>query len=87
MPMRDLSNMFYQPEAPKEGDPPVEYFYRELLRVSNALRLLAEGFNSVYTVAPPKPEDGMIVIADGTAWNPGAGAGAYERRAGAWVKL
>lgn len=33
---------------------------------------------------PPKPRDGMIVLADGTSWNPGSGAGYYGYRAGAW---
>lgn len=38
-------------------------------------------------VAPAKPVNGMIVQADGVGWNPGAGAGYYERKGGAWVKL
>jgi hypothetical protein len=38
-------------------------------------------------VAPTKPRDGMVVLADGTTWNPGSGAGVYARIAGAWVKL
>ena len=33
---------------------------------------------------PPKPRDGLIVLADGTSWNPGSGAGYYGYRAGAW---
>lgn len=37
--------------------------------------------------APTRPREGMIVSADGTNWNPGAGAGAYEYKGGAWVKL
>lgn len=37
--------------------------------------------------APDKPREGMIVSADGTNWNPGAGKGAYEYKAGVWVKL
>lgn len=36
---------------------------------------------------PSKPRDGDLVMADGTNWNPGAGAGVYARTAGAWVKL
>lgn len=34
--------------------------------------------------APSKPRDGMVVLADGTSWNPGSGAGYYGYRAGAW---
>lgn len=37
--------------------------------------------------APAKPRDGMVVYADGVAWDPGGGAGVYARIAGAWVKL
>lgn len=33
---------------------------------------------------PNKLADGMIVLADGTLWNPGSGGGFYGYRAGAW---
>ena len=59
------------------------------------LRLLAETLNSQVqqvqfqplAVAPTKPREGWVAYANGTNWNPGAGAGVYEYRAGAWVKL
>ena len=35
-------------------------------------------------VAPPKPRDGMLVLADGVNFNPGSGAGFYGYRAGSW---
>lgn len=35
--------------------------------------------------APPKQiREGLIVLADGTNWNPGSGSGFYGYRAGAW---
>lgn len=37
--------------------------------------------------APSRIEEGMVVKADGTTWNPGSGAGVYARVGGAWVKL
>lgn len=39
--------------------------------------------------APAKTLPGMVVIADGTDWNPGSGAGAYRRNEAnsAWVFL
>lgn len=37
--------------------------------------------------APSRIEEGMVIRADGTTFNPGAGAGIYARIAGAWVKL
>jgi hypothetical protein len=36
---------------------------------------------------PSKYQDGTVVYADGTNWNPGAGAGLYLRDGGAWNKL
>lgn len=41
----------------------------------------------VLTEEPRQPREGMIVIADGTQWNPGAGAGYYGYRDGAWRPL
>src|SRR5262245_52219882 len=34
---------------------------------------------------PARYYDGLTVVADGTNWNPGSGAGLYTRSAGAWV--
>lgn len=42
---------------------------------------------NVLYAAPARPRAGLMVEADGTSWNPGAGAGTYIYRAGAWVKL
>lgn len=36
---------------------------------------------------PPNPREGMIVFADGTNWNPGAGKGTYVFKGGAWVHI
>lgn len=36
---------------------------------------------------PSKRVEGMIVFADGTDWNPGAGKGVYTYLSGAWSKL
>jgi len=37
--------------------------------------------------APLSPPDGMVVYADGTVWNPGAGEGAYIYYGAAWNLL
>lgn len=37
--------------------------------------------------APAKPREGLVVFADGTSWNPGAGRGVYVYSSAAWVKL
>lgn len=36
---------------------------------------------------PAKPQVGMVVLADGTNWNPGSGSGFYGYRAGGWKFL
>jgi hypothetical protein len=52
---------------------------------------ISRGFNSfpclhleMTYVAPAKPRDGDVYLADGSLWNPGSGAGYYGYRAGAW---
>lgn len=62
----------------------LEYVYRELRRLEEELKLLQL---PELSVEPKKPRVGMIVLADGTNWNPGAGAGFYGYYGGAWVKL
>lgn len=37
--------------------------------------------------APSKPVEGMEVVADGTDWDPGSGAGKYLYIGGSWTKL
>lgn len=37
--------------------------------------------------APARVGDGMVVLADGTNWDPGSGAGFYGYYGGAWNKL
>lgn len=38
-------------------------------------------------VEPLKLKDGLVVLADGTDWNPGSGAGFYGYYGAAWHKL
>lgn len=82
--------MAYNPSpAPRIDD--VETLYRwaleELTRVSAELaETIAVDLRPI-NAPPVRPREGMIVSADGINWNPGAGAGAYEYKGGAWVKL
>lgn len=48
----------------------------ELQRISQALDQ-KQATISVLTSAPEKPQIGMLVIADGTNWDPGSGRGLY----------
>ena len=50
----------------------------ELLQISRAVEnLLSQTYKKVYA-EPEKPRDGMVVLADGTTWNPGRGEGLYR---------
>lgn len=57
----------------------------ELRKIQEALNGPVPGvvYETLYA-APKKLFDGLTVKADGTSWNPGSGAGAYQYRNGAW---
>lgn len=79
--------MAYAPDPPPD-QVSTEYILRELLRISAQFDLIIQGrFLEAQAVAPAKPREGMLVVADGTNWNPGSGKGAYEYLNGAWHKL
>lgn len=79
--------MRYTPtELPDEYDPQV--LMDELRRIRDAFDLVAQGRFEITYVEPTNKRDGMLVYASGAPdWNPGSGAGFYERRGGSWVKL
>lgn len=65
-----------------------EYLDRELRSLAQAFQLQQPFILlQVLNVAPTKPRNGMCVLADGTNWNPGAGAGFYGYRGAAWHLL
>jgi hypothetical protein len=77
--------------AYRPTDPPEEYSSDYLI---SELRLVSKEFEGVEFVQlptlhnpPERPRDGMVVLADGSDWDPGSGAGFYGRSAGAWVFL
>lgn len=65
------------------------------LFIQNELQRLAESLNSSQTTLklttsyspPTKFGEGTIVLADGSSWDPGSGAGYYGYRGGSWRKL
>ena len=79
----------YQPTNPPDPLDPVQaWLMREFMAISRYL----SGPQDYVTLAvlhkePPKPREGMTVNADGTDWNPGAGAGRYQYLGGAWVNF
>lgn len=81
--------MPYHPTTPPEDSDQVltSYLIRELRRIGAQFEVVDSIQLPVLHNPPEKPRDGMIVLADGTNWNPGSGAGFYGRSAGAWVFL
>lgn len=80
----------YIPEfAPTSDEALRSYVERELFRISSAITSLASGYVEETFVAPKKPRGGMIKLADGTYWNPGAGRGVYwyDENNATWNKL
>ena len=75
-------------------DPPVSvpaevaiYLRQELQSIAEALAEVDEIQVVELNVEPIRPRNGQIILADGTNFNPGSGAGFYGRSAGAWVFL
>jgi len=63
------------------------YVETEFAAVARSMvEVSAVDLRPIHTV-PTRPREGMIVVADGTDWNPGAGKGAYEFKNSLWSKL
>jgi hypothetical protein len=62
------------------------YLVRELNQLAQAWQEASQylALTPIYA-APKKLRNGMLVLADGISWNPGAGAGVYSYVNGAWV--
>lgn len=63
------------------------FLLAEFQKIGAAVQALAAGHLDMTHVAPPKPRAGMIRLADGVNWNPGAGQGVYCFYNGTWNKL
>lgn len=77
------------------GEPPSTEMLAALVQyVEIEFEAIARNFSEtqelelrVRSAEPLRPRDGMLVDADGTNWNPGAGEGLYRRHLGAWVRV
>jgi len=65
----------------------LQYLEQELMAISRTFAEVTELELRPIYAAPKKPREGMIVYADGTKWNPGAGKGVYVFTGTAWSKL
>ncbi len=80
----------YEPESPTtslEGPALAAYLAQELRRIAESFFGVEEILLVERNVEPAKPRNGQIVLADGTNWDPGSGAGLYGRYGGAWRHL
>lgn len=60
------------------------YVQQELEAIARATRETTDLIVAPLHVEPVKPRDGLLVLADGTDWDPGSGEGAYVYYAGVW---
>jgi hypothetical protein len=74
------SERYAHEPVPAHYDP--AYWERELYKLAAAL--VASRELEEYNVEPDKYYDGMVVIADGTNWDPGSGAGMYYYQDSSW---
>lgn len=80
----------YTPQIAREILSPEDvrlWVQEELRQIAAEMQQLEVPQFRILHVEPAKRADGMVVYADGANWNPGSGAGLYERVAGVWVKL
>ena len=76
--------MSYTPKNPPQNDEDLQdWVWGEFQQIGNEL---AAPFTELH-VEPTRPRAGLVVLADGTDWDPGSGAGFYGYYAGAWHKL
>lgn len=89
MQANNSNSVFYAPSpVPSETSELARYLSNELSAIQNALMQLAAGHIDVTNVAPTKPREGDIRLADGTNWNPVAlGKRFVGYRGGVWVDL
>lgn len=82
-----MADIYTPNEVPAEYNP--EYLQEELRRIAAQLQAFEVPYIILVpqNVAPAKLQEGMVANADGTNWNPGAGAGLYEYVGAAWNKL
>lgn len=81
--------MTYVPkgQAPTTLEELARYVTEELEEIAAAF-LVVEHIELIELhVEPDRPRDGLIVLADGTNWNPGSGAGYYGYHNAAWKFL
>ena len=76
----------YQPGyVPDDAAMMADFLRQELIGIKQALEQGADAlYLSTIFKTPAKVREGMLILADGTQFNPGSGGGVYVYRAGAF---
>lgn len=81
-------SQYIKRNLPRPGEDVVNYVINEFTAIEKAFVEPNEFISlAVQYKAPSKIRVGMIVLADGSEWNPGSGEGVYCYRSGAWHLL
>lgn len=89
MPGPSISAIAYTPgPVPSDLKELPRWLREEHEKMAAAIRALADGHLETTYVAPSRPREGDIRLADGTQWNPtGSGGRFVGYRGGAWRDL
>lgn len=83
-----LNSTFYTPGiVPTDPNQIPQFLRDQQIFLQGAIQSLNQGHYEKTYVAPAKPRDGDVAYADGTRWNPGAGAGLYRYNGTRWVGI
>ena len=78
---------FSFPPVPREAEEVPAYLERLLPELQAALVALRAGSLEELNEEPERLYTGLVALADGTNWNPGAGQGVYCYYNSGWNKL
>ena len=81
----NINSAYYAPGAvPRDSKSLQRFLQDEFKKIQNAVNAVALGHLDETHVAPAKPREGDIRLADGANWNPGSGSGMYFYQDSAW---
>ncbi len=85
-----IASSFYAPTEPPNDPAELQRWIKsELLNIASVLQLVSAGHVDMTYVAPARPREGDIRLADGTRWKPNGsgGAGVWCYYGGSWKLL
>jgi len=72
---------------PREADEVPQYLAQVMPALAGVIEALRRGSLEELNTAPDRVYTGLVVLADGTNWNPGSGQGVYCYYNSAWNYL